>query len=93
MKVMQIKHVEDCFDGTLIKELLLDCEITKEIVFKLGQKGDVQYFDHFERPFFKIRVKGLYDIKGIAGNLTIRIHLKKPAEYTLDDFIRVLENC
>ena len=90
MEVIEVRHVEDCFDGSLIKELLLSSEVSKELIFALGKNGDVQYFAHFARPFFKIRVSGIYDVKGIKGNKTMRIHLKHPKQYTLDDFIEFL---
>lgn len=90
MKVIKIKHVEDCFDGSLIKELLLSEEITEEFIYKLGVSGEIQYFPHFARPFFKIRVNCIYDLKGIVGNTTLRIHLKNPKEYSLDKFIEMV---
>ncbi len=86
MRVVESKHVEDCFDGSLIKEVLFDSPVTKEFVFKIGADGTIQYFDNFAKPFFKIRLQGIYDIKGIAGHKTIRIHLKSPDKYTLVDF-------
>ncbi|MBI9073726.1 MAG: hypothetical protein JEY94_19170 [Melioribacteraceae bacterium] len=92
MKVVEIKHVEDCFDGSLIKEILLSDEITKEFIHKLSGDDFLQYFPHFARPFFKIRKNGTYDIKGIEGNNTMRIHLKKPDEYSLNEFIEMVNN-
>lgn len=87
MQVVKIKHVEDCFDGSLIKELLLSEEISRNFIFAVGKDGDIQYFDNFARPFFKIRIHGRYDLKGIQGNRTMRIHIKNTEEYSLDDFI------
>ncbi len=92
MQVIDIKPVEDCFDGSMISELRLSQEITKELIFSLGQDGDVQYFAHFARPFFKIRIPGVYDVKGIEGNNTMRVHLKNPGRYSLETFIENLEN-
>jgi len=86
IKIIEEKHVEDCFDGSSIFELMLSEEITKELIFTLRRNGTMQYFDNFERPFFKIRVLHMYDIKGIEGNKTMRIHLKNPQKYSLDDF-------
>ncbi len=93
MKVIEIKHVEDCFDGSLIKELLLSDVISQKHILALGNSGNLQYFDHFARPFFKIRSDDLFDIKGIEGNKTMRIHIKNPERYDLRDFIELLEKC
>jgi hypothetical protein len=74
MNVMAIKHIEDCFDGTLIKEFVLDREITKDFILYLGQLGNLQYFPDFARPFFKINAQG-FGIKGIQDNTTLRVLL------------------
>ncbi|MGD8782163.1 MAG: hypothetical protein PVH88_24760 [Ignavibacteria bacterium] len=92
MKVINFKHVEDCFDGSVIKEILFDTDINKEFIFKLSEGGEIKYYDNFARPFFKIRFAELYDLKGIEGNRTIRIHIKSPSEYTFEDFLKKLEN-
>jgi hypothetical protein len=91
VKVVEVKHVEDCFDGSLIKEFLLSEEIRKDFIFVLGRNGTVQYLDSFARPFFKIRVKGTFDVKGIEGNTTMRVHLKNPDGFSIDDFMRLVE--
>lgn len=91
MEVTEIKHIEDCFDGSLIKELLVKVKISKEQIFALGKDGHLQYFPHFARPFFKIRIPGFYDLKGIEGNNSFRIHLKNPTKYSLEDFIEYMK--
>ncbi len=76
----------------MISELRLSEKITKELIFLLGKDGDVQYFAHFARPFFEIRIPGYYDVKGIEGNKTTWVHLKNPGRYSLEAFIENLEN-
>jgi hypothetical protein len=92
MEVIEIKNIEDCFDGTSIKELLLSEDISRELIFALGKDGDIQYFPNFARPFFKIRVNGRFDIKGIEGDRTIRIHLKDTENCAFQHFINSLRN-
>ncbi len=92
MKVINFKHVEDCFDGSAINEVLFDTEISKEFIFKLSEGGEIKYYDHFARPFFKIRIHDLYDIKGIEGKKTMRVHIKSPNEYSFEKFLKKLEN-
>ncbi len=92
MKVVSVKHVEDCFDGSFIKEVLFAEEITKEIILKLSQDDVLKYYQDFPRPFFKIIRKTCYEIKGVQGNKSIRIHLKNPAEYCIEDFTASIES-
>lgn len=87
MNVVERTHIEDCFNGSAIWELLLSGPISKQAIFLLGDEGDIQYFSHFARPFFKIRVHGLFDAKGIEGNNTLRVHLKVPHQFSLEHFI------
>ena len=91
MKIIETVKVEDCFDGSRISEVLLDCEITKEFILKLGHGSRLQYFEDFARPFFKIRMEGKCDVKGIEGNRKMRVHIKNPDFYSIGNFIAYIE--
>ncbi len=91
MEILEIKNVEDCFDGSLIKEILLASEITKDFIYSIGDECNIQYFDNFARPFFKIRKNGLFDLKGIEGNKTMRVHLKNPEKYSMEKFCQLVQ--
>jgi len=75
MRVLEVKDVEDCFDGSFIKELLLDEETDKHFIQSLGMIGTLCYFPEFARPFFKVKVPEIAEIKGVQGNQTIRLLL------------------
>ena len=92
MQIEKIIAVDDCFDGTMIKEITFSSVITKEMIFILGKDGNIQYFPDFARPFFKIRKRGIYDLKGIEGNKTMRVHIKQPEIYNIDDFIDLVNS-
>jgi hypothetical protein len=74
MTVVAIKDIEDCLDGSLIRELLLGGPITSALIHHLGQMGTLQYFPHFPRPFFRVDGEGVM-FKGIEGNESIRVTL------------------
>jgi hypothetical protein len=74
MNIVEIKHVEDCFDGSFIKEILFDREITKEFILYLGNIGKLQYFPGFARPFFRIDAQGVA-LKGVENNNSMRVVL------------------
>lgn len=77
MKVIHVKDQEDCFDGSLMKDILLDCLVTKSFIEFIGEKGDLSYFPNFARPFFKVIVKGHYFLKGIENNASLNLVLYK----------------
>ena len=66
--------------------------INKDDIFSIGAGNKMKYFPHFARPFFKIRKSGIFDIKGIEGNNSIRVHLKNPEQFSIQKLIHFLEN-
>ena len=93
MKIIEIREIEDCFDQSIMKEILLDQVIQKDFIESLGTAGSLEYFPTFARPFFKLEVSGKYIVKGIEGNRSVRIILgrKAPVQY-LKDFEKFLES-
>ncbi len=93
MEIIDIKDLEDCFDGTFIKEVFFDKPTTKEFIDYLGRDGYLQYYSSFAKPFFKIETKGRYLLKGIEGNKHLRIVLfKKNLESSIEYFKRYVYN-
>ncbi len=74
MEIISIKDIEDCFDGSFIKEVLFSEPVTKDFIYYIGKNCHVSYHSNFARPFYKIEAP-LYVIKGVEGNLTARITL------------------
>ena len=91
MKIVEIKHIEDCFDGSFIKEIVFDEPIRKEFILHLGQAGALRYFETFARPFFKVTNGSQYEFQGVAGNLTLRLLLKTMPEQSLAEFRKLVE--
>ena len=91
MNVVAVRHVENCFDGSFIKELLLSDAVSERFIRALAQNGRLQYFPEFARPFYKVRAAGKFDVKGIGGNTAMRVHLKNPDDYSLDEFVGFIE--
>jgi len=76
LKISEIIHIEDCFDGSYIKEILFDNIITKEFINYIARTGELNYYPNFSRPFFRIQLGSFTNIKGVEGNKTIRVLLK-----------------
>lgn len=68
MKLSAVKKVEDCLDGSMIKDFHLDAAIDRAFIEYLGGAGRLEYFPTFARPFFRVtRDKG-FILKGVEGN-------------------------
>ena len=68
MELIDIKKVEDCFDGSVIFQYAFDKEINETLMEKMGKKGTIQYYPEFLRPFFKIVTVDGLQVKGTIGN-------------------------
>ncbi len=87
MRIVNIKELEDCFDGSFMKEVLFDETVSRKFIHYLGESGDFEYFPSFAKPFYRVVKKGLYQIKGVEGNRTLRIILnRKNREESLSYF-------
>lgn len=80
MKILEMHHVEDCLDGSMIKEIILSRPLDANHIKNLGKEGKLQYYPHFARPFFKLRIDGKLNLKGIEGNTSIRARIETPVE-------------
>ncbi len=78
ISVVNTKDILNCVGDPFIKEITLDSPITKEIIFKLGEGGELEYLDRLKKPFFKISYSENYLIKGVEGNNSLRVILKDP---------------
>ena len=93
MQVLQIKTVEDCFDGSFIKEFELCDKISEDFIRKLGKGSFFEYFPDFPRPFFRIENKNIYQIKGVIGNHTMRVIFSRNCSSNcVDDLVTVINN-
>jgi hypothetical protein len=76
MTILDVRHVEDCFDGSFIKEIVFDNEVGKPFIDHLSCAGDSEYYP-FSRPFFRVDVSGSFIVKGVQGNDSLRIILHR----------------
>lgn len=87
MRIIAIRTIEGCLEGTNVKDLAFDQKIAKEFIDYLSNFGKLIYQADFEKPFFKIIVRGRFTLKGSEGNSSARVIL--PDE-NLDDLLDLL---
>lgn len=92
MTVRTVNHVEDCLDGTAIKELILGEPANRALADRLSALGELDYYDNFPRPFFRVTSDAV-QIKGVAGSHRIRLWLSSAADNaTVDAVVRLAED-
>ena len=90
MKVIKIRHLEDCSDGSLVKSLLFDQVVTREFIHFLGRAGELTYIASFARPFYQVTIPNDGYLKGVEGLKAARLKLTHPD--TVDETLAFLEN-
>ncbi len=94
MEIDHIQHIEDCFDGSFIKEFVLRVPSDREFIYKLSHNCSLDYYPEFPRPFFRIENRGHWMIKGVEGANTFRVIFSRNATgtevNTLEQLIQTL---
>lgn len=92
MNINKMVEVEDCFDGSFIKEVSFNEEINKDFINYIGQFGDLNYYSTFLRPFYKINVPKKFILKGVEGNTTARIiFFRESLNLSIEYFINIVK--
>lgn len=92
MNINTIVPLEDCFDGSFIKEVSFDEQINIEFINYIGQFGNLNYYSTFLKPFYKINVPKKFILKGVEGNTTARIILfRETLNLSIDYFIHIVD--
>lgn len=73
MIVRKVKRVEDCFDGSFIREFVLSEPSHEDFMRKLSRGCVLDYYPAFSRPFFRIEKNGIWMIKGVEGSESLRV--------------------
>jgi hypothetical protein len=93
MIVRTVKQVEDCFDGSFIKEFILSEPSDEDFMRKLSRGCALDYYPDFPRPFFRIENRGVWVIKGVEGSESLRVLFSRNASNKdVRELVRLLEN-
>lgn len=77
MKVASINFVEDCLDGTALRDIVLDGLVDEVLIAGLSARGQIDVYAHFPIPYFRGSV-GTVGVMGTSGSASFRVVL--PAE-------------
>ena len=96
MKLINIKKLEDCLEGSMIFMYSVNNKITETLMRTLAEKGKLQYYPEFPKPFFKIITVDGVQVKGIIGDdnfevvypKTNKVERKKGFDASLEKMLR-----
>lgn len=85
--VMGIRELEDCLDGTIVREFVLDGPIDRDMMRRLADGAGLAFYESFPRPYFRIDLTGAV-IQGVIGCESFRATLPVASEQVLLQEIR-----
>lgn len=85
--VKNIIEIEDCFDGSFMKKILLNISISKTFIYYIGGDSKLEYFGDFARPFFRAIKDNYYIIKGVEGSNEIEATLHRNNLNTVEKYL------
>lgn len=75
--VKSTKELEDCLDGSYIYELTYSSPITRCEIKHFENIGELDFFPDFPKPFYRVVIGDVAQIKGIENELSARLILFK----------------
>lgn len=81
-RVIEIRELENCFDGSFMKEVEIDEPLNEIIMNRMACDSRLKYYPHFPKPYFRIEKDGAFVLQGVIGSKTFRatLSLKNTAE-------------
>jgi len=67
MRLLETTRLEDCFDGGFVLRYRTDQPWTPDAIRSLAQLGELDYFLDFPRPYYRVRGRGGFQIRGLEG--------------------------
>jgi hypothetical protein len=92
MKALKTKKILGCLEGSNVYDILLDSKVNKDFINYLAELGRLLYDDVFEKPFYKVIVRGKFTLKGSQGNRSIRVLLPEKGEKYLEEITGYIDN-
>ena len=73
MQILKTNKFKRCVDGTVLKEYLVDAEVTRETLSYFEDYGKVKILENLKQPFFSFLKDEYFSIKGMVGDQTLYV--------------------
>jgi hypothetical protein len=81
VKILKVKRIEGCLEGTNVRDVLLDLPVNIDFLHFLETYGKLNLKTEMKKPYYVFIVRGKYTIKGSVGNKTFRLILPQDGDY------------
>ena len=90
MKIVEVRKLEDCFDGSTVYGYAFDEPWDLETIQGLSCLGKLDYFPDFPRPFFRLCGDRGFQVKGVEGELSCRVIYPRNGREVLENRFKQL---
>jgi hypothetical protein len=73
VQILKTRKFKRCVDGTVMKEYLVDEEVTRELISHFKGFGTVKVTDNLKQPFFSFFKEDYFTVKGMVGDSTLYV--------------------
>ncbi|HOW45735.1 MAG TPA: hypothetical protein PK919_11285 [Candidatus Aminicenantes bacterium] len=77
MDLVEIRELEDCFDGGSKLEYRFSAAIGDEFMRRMAAGSRLDFFPEFPRPFFKIFHGNGIQVKGVLGDSCVEVYFPR----------------
>lgn len=72
IRVREVRILEDCYDGSRVRELVLEAPIDEALMRAMAGGSELRYVRGLANPVFRIRRAGRWALLGVIGSATVR---------------------
>lgn len=73
MKLLRKERLENCLPSAPEYRYEFSAPWSPETIRRLGELGQLDYYSHFPRPFFRVRLREGAVIRGVEGDACCRV--------------------
>ncbi len=72
-RVISSELLETCLDSSTVKRVTIDEALDEDIMHAVAADGELRYYPHFPRPYFRVDRARRYVVQGILGERSLRV--------------------
>ncbi len=93
MKLLRKERMENCLPSAPEYRYEFSEPWSAEAIRELGELGELDYYAHFPRPFFRVRLREGIVIRGVEGDAGCRVIFAGEDASRREEFDRRLARC
>ncbi len=90
MRILKSVQTKVCVDGSLMKEFVLDEQLSGGFLKFLEQFGTVRLLEQLKKPYFSFEKEQFISIRGFVGDCNVEVRYKLEFQDLVADYFHLL---